>query len=170
MRHVFHGFGVSVRGIVAAALLLLAGCARPMLPYQPDRQPSGARVSAAYTVVGDRIRLEIDTDRKRLEQAWILKPDGTSVAPNAVESAPVVVTPPPSISIGVGGGSWGGRTSVGSGASTGFPVGAGSTRVAGNTIVWFPREAAGPAPWRVYVKLADIVPTTILVGGPTAPR
>jgi hypothetical protein len=161
---------MSARTLFVAALLVLAGCARTMLPYKPDPQPPGARISAAYTVVGDRIRVELDTDGKRLEQVWILKPDGTSVAANAVESAPVVATPPPSISIGIGGASWGRHTSVGSSASAGVPVGAGSTHVEGNTIAWFPLAAAGPAPWRVYVKLAGIVPTTVVVGGPIPPR
>jgi hypothetical protein len=36
----------------------------------------------------------------------------------------------------------------------------------GTTIAWFPLAPAGPAPWRVYVKLAGIEPTTIVVGGP----
>src|SRR5207302_861428 len=67
------------------ALVVLAGCSHATLPYQPDPQPHGARVSADYQVVGDRLRVEIDTSGRRLEQAWILKPDGTSVAPQTVE-------------------------------------------------------------------------------------
>lgn len=161
---------MGTRLLIVAALLVLAGCARAMLPYKPDPQPRGARVSAAYTVVGDRLRVEIDTDRKRLEQAWILKPDGSSIAPIAVDAAPVVTSPPPTISIGIGGFSWGRGASVGSDASGGIPVGSGSSRVEGNTIAWFPLEAAGPAPWNVYVKLAGIAPTTIAVGGPIPPR
>jgi hypothetical protein len=157
------------RPIVLAALLVLAGCARATLPYTPAQQPPGARISAAYQVVGDRLRIEIDTDRKRLEQAWIMKADGTSVAPQSVDNPPVVTGPSPSIGVGVGGGTWGGGGGVGTGVSIGIPVGSGPSRIEGNTVVWFPLAAAGPAPWPVYVKLAGIPPATILVGGPLPP-
>jgi hypothetical protein len=155
---------VLARPLVLAALLIVAGCARATLPYKPEQQPPGARISAASRVVGDRLRIEIDTDRHRLEHAWILKPDGTSVGPQAVENPPVVTRPRPSIGIGVGGG---GHVSVGT--SVGVPVGTGPGRIEGNTVVWFPLAAAGPAPWPVYVKLAGIAPATILVGGPLPP-
>jgi hypothetical protein len=157
------------RSLVVAALVILGGCAHATLPYQPEQQPQGARVSAAYQIVGDRLRIEIDTDRQRLEQAWIMKPDGTSLAPDTIENAPVVANPPPSVGVGVGSGTWGGRGGIGTGLSVGIPVGAGSSSIAGNTIVWFPLASAGPAPWRVYVKLAGIAPTTIPIGGPTPP-
>lgn len=140
-----------------------------MLPYQPEEQPPGARVSAAYQVLGDRLRIEIDTDGRLLEQAWLMKPDGTSVAPQAVDGPPVVADPPASIGIGIGGGRWGRHGGVGTGVGVGIPVGSGSSRVTGNTVAWFPLAPAGPAPWRLYVKLAGIVPTTILVGGPRPP-
>lgn len=154
------------RGIIVGAVLVLAGCARATLPYTPEQQPSGARVSAAYHLVADRLGIEIDTDGRLLEQAWIIKPDGASVAPQAVDAAPVVTGPPPTISIGVGGGTYRGGVGVGSGVGVGVPVGSGSSRVQGNTVAWFPLAPAGPAPWRVYVKLAGVAPTTILVGGP----
>jgi hypothetical protein len=157
------------RALVLVALLGLVGCARAMLPYRPDPQPSGARVSADYQIVGDRLRVEIDTDRRQLEQAWIRKPDGTSVGPQTVEPPPVEVNPGPTFSIGVGGGTWGGRGGVGSGVGVGGPVGEPSTRIAGNTIVWFPLAAAGPAPWPLYVKLVGVEPTTFLVGGAPPP-
>ena len=144
------------------ALVLVAGCSHATLPYKPDPQPRGARVSAAYQVVGDRLRIELDTSGRSLEQAWLLKPAGGSLAPDAVESPPVVTGPPPSISIGVGGGSGG----FGTGAGIGFPIGSGPSRTQGNTIVWFPLAPAGPAPWRLYVKLAGIEPTQFAVGGP----
>jgi hypothetical protein len=152
---------------IVVAVLMLGACSRATLPYTPEPQPRGARVSAAYQVVGDRLGIEIDTDGRLLEQAWILKPDGTSVPPHAVDAAPVVTGPPPTISIGVGGGSYGGGVGVGTGVGMGVPVGRGSSRTEGNTTAWFPVAAAGPAPWRVYVKLAGIEPTTIVVGGPT---
>jgi hypothetical protein len=126
-------------------------------------------VSADYQVVGDRLRIEIDTSGHRLEQAWIIKPDGASVAPSAVDNPPVVAAPGPSISVGVGGASYGRGVGVGTGVGVGFPIGSGPTRLAGNTIVWFPLAAAGPAPWRLYVKLGDVEPTTFFVGGPSQP-
>jgi hypothetical protein len=156
------------RSLAVAALLVLAGCSHATLPYTPVQQPPGARISAAYAVIGDRLRVELDTDRHRLEQAWIMKPDGTSVAPTAVDAAPVVQSPPPSLSVGAGGGGTVGAHGGfgGGGLSVGIPVGSGRSHVSGNTIVWFPLASAGPAPWAVYVKLAGIVPSTIMVGGP----
>jgi hypothetical protein len=154
-------------GVVA--LLVLAGCARATLPYRPDPQPSGARVSAAYQLVGDRLRIEIDTGGKLLEQVWVVKPDGTPVAPETVETPPVVAGPPSSVGVGVGGGTWGARGGVGSGLSIGFPIGGGASRAEGHTVAWFPGAPAGPPPWRLYVKLAGIAPTTFLVGGPPPP-
>ena len=156
--------------MVARSLVLvvvvLAGCSHATLPYKPDPQPRGARVSAAYEVVGDRLRIEIDTSGQRLEQAWLLKPGGSSLAPDAVDNAPVVTGPPPSISVGVGGASVGRGVGVGTGVGVGFPIGTGPSRTQGNTIVWFPLAAAGPPPWQLYVKLAGIEPTQFFVGGP----
>ena len=147
-------------------LVLLAGCSHATLPYTPDPPPRGGRVSAAYQVVGDRLRIELDTNGKALEQAWIMKPGGASVAPDNVENAPVVTGPPPSISIGVGGASYGRGVGVGTGVGVGVPIGSGPSRTQGNTIVWFPLAAAGPAPWQLYVKLAGVEPAQFAVGGP----
>jgi hypothetical protein len=154
------------RASIVVAVLVLGGCARATLPYTPEQQPRGARVSMAYHVVQDRLGIEIGTDGRRLEQAWIMKTDGTSVPPQAVDAAPVVTGPPPTIGVGVGGGTFGGGVGVGTGVGVGVPIGSGSSRTEGNTTAWFPLAAAGPAPWRVYVKLAGIEPTTIVVGGP----
>ncbi len=150
-------------------LIVLPGCSRATLPYKPDPQPREARISADVHELADRLRVEIDTDGRRLEQAWIIKPDGTSVAADAVENPPVVTGPPPSISVGVGGGSYGGGIGVGTGVGAGFPIGEGRSRTQGNTTVWFPAAQAGAAPWRLYVKLAGVEATTFFVGGPTTP-
>jgi hypothetical protein len=155
--------------IVVAALLVLSGCARATLPYKPEPQPPGARISAAYHVVADQLRIEIDTDGRFLEQAWIVKPDGTALAPHAVEAPPVVADAGPNVSIGIGGGTWGSRGGVGTGVGVGIPVGGGTSRVRGNTTVSFGLEPSGPPPWRLYVKLAGLAPTTFLVGGPVPP-
>ena len=152
--------------LLILAVAFVAGCSHATLPYKPDPQPHGARVSAAYQVVGDRLRIELDTGGQRLEQAWILTPGGGSLAPAAVENPPVVTGPPPSISVGVGGSSYGRGVGVGTGVGVGMPIGTGPSRIEGNTIVWFPLTPAGPAPWRLYVKLAGIEPTQFAVGGP----
>jgi hypothetical protein len=154
------------RPLVVLALVALAGCARATLPYKPEPQPRGARVSAAYQIVGDRVRIEIDTDGQPLEQVWILKADGTALAPQTVEIPAMVTGPPPNVGIGIGGGTFGGRGGVGTGVSVGIPVGGGSSRVEGNTIAWFPLATAGQPPWQLSVKLPGIAPTTFAVGGP----
>ena len=151
------------------ALLALAGCASASLPYQPDPQPPGARISAAYQLAGDRLRIEIDTDGRRLEEVRILTAGGAEVRALAIDEAPVVSSGSPvGVGIGVGGGSFGGRSGVGvgTGLSVGIPVGGGSTAIEGHTLAWFALDQAGPAPWRVYVKLAGVPPTVIPVGGP----
>jgi hypothetical protein len=158
--------------VIAVALLTLAGCASSSLPYTPEVQPAGARVSAGYQVTGDRLRVELATDGKRLEEAVVIRADGTVVRAVTIENPPVVSSGSPvGVGIGVGGGSFGGRSGVGvgSGVSVGLPVGGGSPSVEGNTFVSFPLDQAGPAPWRVSVKLAAVNPFIILVGGP-APR
>ena len=150
------------------ALLALAGCASASLPYQPDPQPAGARISAAYQLVGDRLRIEIDTDGRRLEEIRILTAGGTAVQALAIDNPPVVSSGSPvGVGIGVGGGSFGGRggIGVGTGVSVGVPVGGGSTAIDGHTFAWFALDQAGPAPWRVYMKLAGLPPTVIMVGG-----
>jgi hypothetical protein len=155
-----------VRRALVLAVLVLAGCSHAALPYKPDPQPRGAKLSAAYTVVGDRLGIELDTSGHPLEQAWIIKPDGTSVAAQSVDMPPLVTRPGPSISIGVGGASYGHGVGVGSGVGVGVPVGSDSTRMAGNTTVWFPLASAGKAPWRLYVKVAGAEAATFYVGAP----
>jgi hypothetical protein len=152
---------------VVPIVLVLAGCATTTLPYTPAQQPSGAKVSAAYQLVGDQLRVELATEGRRVEEAKIVKPDGTEVRPRAIDSGPPAPTGSPvGLGIGIGGGSFGGRggVGVGTGVSVGVPVG-GST-VEGNTFAWFPIAQAGPAPWQIHVKMAGVEPTVIVVGGP----
>jgi hypothetical protein len=158
--------------VIAIALLTLAGCASSSLPYTPEVQPAGARVSAGYQVTGDRVRVELNTDKKRLEEAVVIRADGTVVRAVTIENPPVVPSGSAvGFGLGVGGGSFGGGSGVGvgSGVSVGLPVGGGSSSVEGNTFVSFPLDQAGPAPWRVSVKLTGVNPFIINVGGP-APR
>ena len=153
--------------LLALAVLSLLGCASTTLPYKPDVQPKGATISAGYQILADRLRVELDTDHRRLEDIWIAKPDGTAVRAQTIDNAPTVIGPPPAVGIGVGGGSWGGGgIGVGTGVGVGFPVGSGPARIEGPTFASFALDQVGPPPWRVHVKLAGVEPTWILVGGP----
>jgi hypothetical protein len=152
--------------MLVATLALLAGCASSTLPYKPEVQPAGARLSAGYQILADRLRVEIDTDHRRLEDIWIAKADGTAVRAQTIDNAPTVVGPPPSVSVGVGGATWGGRGGIGTGVGVGIPVSGGAGRIEGPTFASFPLDQVGPPPWRVHVKVAGVAPTTILVGGP----
>ena len=154
-----------MKALVIVAALALVGCAHSSLPYKPDVQPEGARVSAGYQILSDRLRIEIDTDHRRLEDIFIVKPDGTAVRALTIDNAPIVTGPPPSVSVGVGGGTWGGRGGIGTGVGVGIPVGGGASRIEGPTLASFPLDQVGPPPWRVHIKLAGVSPTTILVGG-----
>jgi hypothetical protein len=148
--------------LIVAALVATTGCAGATLPYKPERQPSGARVSAAYQVLGDRLRIEIATDGRRLEEATIVRADGSSVRAQAIEVAPSVTASSP-VSIGIGGGTFGGGVGVGTGVSVGVPIG-GSNANDGNTYAFFPTDQAGAPPWPLHVKLAGVEPVVILVG------
>jgi hypothetical protein len=154
-----------MRSLLLLAMVALAGCAHSALPYKPDVQPEGVRISAGYQILADRLRVEIDTDHRRLEDIWIAKPDGTAVRAQTIENAPTVTGPGPTIGVGVGGGSWGGRGGIGTGIGVGIPVGGGTSRIEGSTFASFPLAQVGPPPWRVHIKLAGVTPTTILVGG-----
>jgi hypothetical protein len=152
-----------------AALIAVAGCADKSLPYKPAQQPPGATISAAYQIVGDRFQVEIDTGGHRLEEAKILQPDGGQLHPQTIEH---VVYPSGgsgvNIGFGVGGGSWGGGSGVGGGVGVGVPVG-GSASGKVHTLAYFPLAQVGPAPWQLYVRLAGIAPTVILLGMPPPP-
>jgi hypothetical protein len=155
-----------IRWLLAATLLSTAGCASTSLPYTPAQQPPGAQVAAAYQLIGDRLRIEIDTGGRRVEEVKILKADGTEVRAQALDVAPPVSTGGPvGIGFGIGGATFGRGGGVGTGVSVGVPVG-GGTVIEGNTFATFPLDQAGPAPWRTYVKLVGIAPTIIDVGGP----
>jgi hypothetical protein len=162
-----------LRRLGVLALVSLAGCATTALPYTPAQQPSGARVSAAYQIVGDRLRIEIDTDGRRLEEAKIIRADGSALSPQAIDTTPPVATGSPvGVGIGIGGGSFGGRggIGVGSGVSVGIPVGGGGSDIVGSTFAWFPLDQAGPAPWRLAVRLVGIEPTVVILVGRPLPN
>src|SRR2546426_6366327 len=154
-------------GTMLMALVVLAGCARATVPYKPEPQPDGAKISAGYQMLADRLRIEIDTDHRRLEDIWIVRSDGNAVRAQSIENAPVVTGPGPTIGVGVGGASIGRGVGIGTGVGVGVPVGEGPSRIEGSTFATFPLDQVGPPPWRLHLKLAGVAPTTILVGGPT---
>jgi hypothetical protein len=152
--------------------LLVAACspASSGLPYRPAVQPAGATVSAAYTVVADRLRVEIDGGGRRVERVQIVRPDGSVLEAQTIEYTPAAGGggSPFSIGLGVGGFSAGGGGSGvggGVGVSTGGLVGGGPGGVA-SSIASFPLAEAGPRPWRVRVTLVGVEPAEILVGDP----
>jgi hypothetical protein len=153
------------RLLSAMALLALGGCASATLPYTPAQQPAGARIAAAYRVVGDRLRIEIDTDGLRVEEVKIIKPDGSELHAQTIETPAIAPTGSPvSVGVGVGGGTWGRRGGFGVGTGVGIGIPVGGSRVEGHTFAYFPADQAGPAPWRLRVKLAGIEPALIVVG------
>ena len=148
---------------VLVTLITLAGCAGASLPYKPEKQPSGGRVSAAYHVAGDKLKIEIDSGQRRVEEAAIVKGDGIALRAQAIEIAPPITTSSP-IMIGVGGGTYSGR--VGTGVSVSAPVGSTTSRIEGNTYAVFPAAEAGSPPWQLRVKVSGLEPVMITVGDP----
>ena len=156
---------MSRRPSIVIALVFLASCSQAMLPYKPEEQPKGATVSAAYQMLTDRLKIEIDTDHRRLEDIFIVRADGTAVRAQTIENAPIVTGPGPTVGIGIGGASIGRGGGIGTGVGVGVPVGEGPSRIEGHTFATFPLDQVGPPPWRLHLKLAGVAPTTILVGG-----
>src|SRR5258705_13138166 len=163
-----------MRHPVAAMIVALAlgACASSSLnlPYKPEVQRSGATISAAYTIVADRLRVEIATDGRRLERAQVVRPDGALLEAQTIEYTPPVSGggSPVGIGFGIGSfGSMGGGVGTGVGVSTGTTVGGGSASAVGpSTIASFPLAQAGPSPWRVRRKLQGGEPARTLGGGP----
>jgi len=168
---------VATMGLAGLLTAALAACSstRADLPYKPAVQPPGATVSAAYTIVSDRLRVEIDGGGRRVERAQIVKADGGVLEAQTIEYTPAAGGGGSPVSIGFGVGSFGsvgGGVSTGVGVSTGGVVGGGgSSSAVGSSIASFPLAQAGPSPWRVRVKLQGTDPADILVGEPgPAPR
>jgi hypothetical protein len=160
--------GAVIRSVLVLAAL--GGCSRATLPYTPEAQPPGATVSAAYMLLSDRLRVEIDTDGHRLEEVKIIRPDGSVAYPQHIEHAPTAVYGGSSVSFGFGGSSYGGGSATGMGVGVTTPVGAPATRVEGPSAAYFALDQVGPAPWRVHVKLIGIAPALIVLGPmPPAP-
>ena len=146
---------------MAVLLLAQAGCASP-LPFQPERQPFGATISADVRVVEDRLQVEIDSEGYRVEWAVLVDDVGATLAPIAL-IPPTLAGGRGGLSIGLGLGAArsgsGGSFSVGSGV--GIPVG--SARTSANTLVLFPLDQLYPPPWRLRVKVVGVEPVDILL-------
>jgi hypothetical protein len=149
-----------------ALLIALTGCSRATLPYKPVTQPSGASLSADYVLLADRLRVEVDTDGYRLEDAQITRTDNVSIRPQTIEQPPPASAGGSGVGIGIGGGTFGGGRGGGVGVGTGvgvsIPMGS-DTRVAGNTVLYFPLDQIGQAPWRLTVRVAGTSPTDIVL-------
>ena len=167
--------------LVATLTIALAGCSSSSpapaptssnLPYKPETPVAGPPISAAYTIVSERLRVEIDTGGRRLERAQIVKADGAFVDAQTIEYTASAGGgswgSPVGISIGVGSfGRTGGGSAVGTGVGVSTGVGGSGAPPAGvNSIATFPLEQAGPRPWRVRVKIEGIEPADIVVGSP----
>jgi hypothetical protein len=158
------------RGAAAVALLagavLLAGCGSSGLRYKPEPPGVGAPVSADYTVLVDRVRVEIDTRGTRLEDVQILKPDGTEIRPETIEFPGFRTSGGLGVGIGMGGSTYrGGGVGVGTGVGFGttFPVG--DPVADGNTVAYFLLDQVGPAPWRLRAQLSGLGPVFFVIGG-----
>src|SRR5262245_46902673 len=146
---------------VAALALVLAGCAST-LPYTPAQQPAGFPISADYEVVGDRLRVEIDTRGYRVEDVRVLRPDGAALPAQTVEHPSPRGGSGLSVGLGVGGSGGSGSVGIGGGVGIGTAVGGGS-RGAGTTLAWFPLADVGPGPWLLLVKVVGVQPVDILL-------
>jgi hypothetical protein len=154
--------------LLIVVTMALAGCGSSGLPYKPDH-PSGVPISADFSLLLDRLRIEIETGGYRLEDAQILKTDGTGVSPQHIEHPAPRGGSGIGIGIGVGGGSTGGRGGVGVGTGIGVGTTIGEGRAEGNTVAFFSLDQVGPAPWRLRVKLVGIEPAVIVLGGASGP-
>ena len=154
-------------GALIAALLVLTGCVSSGLRYKPEPPGVSAPVSADYTVLADRVRVEIDTRGARLLDAQILKADGIAIRPQTIEFPGYYNASGVSFGFGMGRSSYGGGGGGALGAGVGFgssmPVG--DAVADGNTVAYFVLDQVGPAPWRLRADLSGIGPVIFVLGG-----
>src|SRR4030095_3350688 len=136
------------------SMALLAGCAASGLRDKPEPPGVGASISADYTVLADRVRVEIDTRGARLEDMQILKPDGAEIRPQTIEYPAFRTHSGMSFGVGV---------ARGVGVVTSMPVG--EPRAEGNTVAYFWLDQLGPAPWRLRAQLGGLGPAFFTLGG-----
>ena len=152
--------------IMIVSIASLAGCASSGLRYKPKPPGVGASISADYTVLADRVRVEIDTRGARLDDVQILKPDGSAIRPQTIEYPAFRSNSGVSFGIGMGGYS-GGGVAMGTGVGVGTSMPVGEPRADGNTVVYFPLDQLGPAPWHMRVQLTGLGPAVFVLGGGT---
>jgi hypothetical protein len=142
--------------VACLALALATACGSSGLRYKAEAPGVGAAVSADYTVLVDRVRVEIDTRGTRLEDVQILRPDGTAVRPETIEYPGFRSNSGVGIGIGMGRSSYGSGGGVGTGVGfgTSFPVG--ESVADGNTVAYFQLAQLGPAPWRLRAQLSGL--------------
>src|SRR6266566_4506021 len=89
-----------------------------------------------------------------------------SIRPQTIEQPPTTSTNGSNFGIGVGKGSFsggrGGGVGVGTGVGVSIPMGS-DTRVAGNTVLYFPLDQVGQAPWRLTVRVAGVTLADIVL-------
>lgn len=147
---------------VFAVAGLLGGCNSYNLRYEAQPQPSNAHLYADYTLLQDSVAFSIDTDGQRLEDVFLVKPDGNTV--RAVNIGYPSFGKNASVGTGVGVGGW----PVGGGVGFGVPVG--PEKAHGVTTATFLSTAAGPSPWTLHVKVQGVNEAVIpgIGGKPTA--
>lgn len=157
------------RGALALTMLsiaLLSGCAASGLRYKPEPPGVGASISADYTVLADRVRVEIDTRGARLEDIQILKPDGAEIRPQTIDYPAFRTNSGMSFGIGVGSSGYsGGGAGVATGVGVGTSMPVGEPRAEGNTVAYFWLDQLGPAPWRLRAQLGGLGPAFFTLGG-----
>jgi hypothetical protein len=144
--------------VVLLVALGLPGCAST-LPYQPAEQPAGITISADVGVADGRLRVTIATDGYRVERAVLVQPDGAELAPETLRPDASRTRVVLGLGVGATGAADGGSYAVDTGV--GIPLGAAA---ADRVIAVFPLDRAGPAPWRLRVKVVGIQPVDILLG------
>jgi hypothetical protein len=122
-----------------ALVVMLAGCAG-RLPYQPERQPFGATISADVRVTEDRLRVEIGSEGYRVERAVLVRNGDAEIAPEAVVPSSVA-SGGLSIGLGVGAEGWGSGGSYAVGTGIGILPARSST-------TWWATACGRPSPRR----------------------
>ena len=158
---------VALSRAIVPVVLTLAGCAGP-LPYRPERQPSGATISADVRVTEDRLRVEIASEGYRVERAAIVRDGDAEIPPEAlVPASSAAPFGGLSIGLGTGTGGWGSGGSYSVGTGIGIPVG--GSGPSGATLAVFRLADVGPPPWRLRVKVVGVDAVDILLDPATRP-
>ena len=149
------GVAVAAARAILPAILTLAGCARP-LPYQPERQPFGATISADVRVTEDQLRVEIGSEGYRVERAMLVRDGDAEIAPEALVPSSA--------------GASGGLSMISAAVGTGIGIPVGGPGPRGTTLAVFRLVDAGPPPWRLRVKVVGVDVVEIVLDPAARPR